>query len=77
VGGDHFDRAKFGVSAGTLRKWVGRAETDNGLRPGMTTDERQRLKQLERENRELRQANKILKSASASFAVELDCRGSR
>jgi transposase len=68
---------KFGVSAETLRKWVRRAETDDGLRPGLTSDERQRLKTLERENRELRRANEILKSASAFFAAELDRRPSR
>jgi transposase len=59
---------KFGVSSETLRKWVRRTETDEGLRPGLTTEERERLKQLERENRELRRANEILKSASAFFA---------
>jgi transposase len=69
--------AKFGVSSETLRKWVRRAETDEGLRPGLTTEERQRLQQLERENRELRRANEILKSASAFFAAELDRRPSR
>ena len=68
---------KFGVSSETLRKWVRRAETDEGLRPGLTTEERERLKQLERENRELRRANEILKSASAFFAAELDRRPSR
>ena len=68
---------KFGVSAETLRKWVRRAETDEGLRPGLTTDERERLKLLERENRELRRANEILKSAAAFFGAELDRRGSR
>jgi transposase len=68
---------KFGVSAETLRKWVRRAETDDGLRPGLTSDERQRLKTLEREVRELRRANEILKSASAFFAAELDRRPSR
>jgi transposase len=57
---------KFGVSAETLRKWVRRAETDDGLRPGLTSDEHQRLKTLEREVRELRRANEILKSAAAS-----------
>lgn len=57
---------KFGVSSETLRKWVRRAETNGGLRPGLTTDERERLKSLERENRELRRANEILKSAAAS-----------
>jgi transposase len=69
--------AKFGVSSETLRKWVRRAETDEGLRPGLTTKERQRLQQLERENRELRRTNEILKSASAFFAAELDRRPSR
>ena len=63
---------KFGVSSETLRKWVRRAETDEGLRPGLASDERQRLKTLERENRELRRANEILKAASAYFAAELD-----
>ena len=58
---------KFGVSAETLRKWVRRAETDDGLRSGLTSDERQRLKTLERKNRELRRANEILKSAAAFF----------
>lgn len=60
------------MSAETLRSWVRRAEIDGGLRPGLTTDERERLKALERENRELRRANEILKSASAFFAAELD-----
>jgi transposase len=63
---------KFGVSSETLRKWLRRAETDEGLRPGLTSDERQRLKGLEREVRELRRANEILKAASAFFAAELD-----
>src|SRR5215203_2949263 len=58
---------KFGMSSETLRKWVRRAETDDGLRPGLTTNERERLKTLERENRELRRANEILKSAAAFF----------
>ena len=58
---------KFGVSSETLRKWVRRAETDDGLRPGLTSDERERLKVLEREVRELRRANEILKSAAAFF----------
>jgi transposase len=59
---------KFGVSSETLRKWVRRAEIDEGSRAGLTSDERQRLKRLERENRELRRANEILKSASVFFA---------
>jgi transposase len=68
---------KFGMSSETLRKWVRRAETDEGLRPGLASDERERLKTLERENRELRRANKILKSAAAFFGAELDRRPSR
>lgn len=63
---------KFGMTHETLRRWVRQAETDEGLRPGLTTDERERLKALERENFELRRANEILKSASAFFAAELD-----
>ena len=65
---------KLGVHHESLRVWVRRAETDAGHRPGLTTDERDRLKQLERENRELRRANEILKSASVFFATELDGR---
>jgi len=53
---------------------VRRVEIDDGVRPGLTTDERQRLKDLERENRELRRANEILKTASVFFATELDGR---
>jgi transposase-like protein len=59
---------KIGCTAETLRKWVRRAEVDQGQRPGVTTDERERIKALERENRELRQANEILRKASAYFA---------
>jgi len=69
--------AKCGMTAETLRKWVRRAEVDGGARPGLTTDERERLKALERENRELRRANEILKSAAAFFARELDPRPPR
>jgi len=66
---------KIGCSAETLRSWVRRTERDNGLRPGLTSDERSRLKELERENRELRRANEILRKASAFFAqAELDRR---
>ncbi len=66
---------KFGCAAETLRSWVRQAERDQGKRPGLTTDERARLKQLERENFELRRANEILKKASAYFAqAELDRR---
>jgi transposase len=67
---------KIGCTAETLRHWVRRVERDEGLRPGLPTEEEQRLKQLERENRELRRANEILKKASAYFAqAELDRRG--
>ena len=66
---------KIGCSAETLRNWVRQAERDQGKRPGLTTEERARLKQLERENFELRRANEILKKASAYFAqAELDRR---
>jgi len=66
---------KMGCTAETLRKWVRQAERDQGRRPGLTTEERQRLKQLERENFELRRANEILKKAAAFFAqAELDRR---
>lgn len=63
---------KLGMSPETLRLWVRRAKTDGGLRPGLTTDERARMKELERENRELKRANEILKSAAAFFGAELD-----
>jgi transposase len=63
---------KFGISPETLRKWIRRAEIDEGSRPGLTTEERERLKVLEREVRELRRANEILKSAAAFFGAELD-----
>ena len=66
---------KIGCTAETLRKWVRQAERDAGKRPGLTTEERERLRQLERENFELRRANEILKKASAYFAqAELDRR---
>ncbi len=64
---------KIGCSAEALRTWVRRAERDAGQRPGLTTDERARLAALERENKELRRANEILRKASAYFAMaELD-----
>ena len=64
---------KIGCTAETLRKWVRRTEVDTGLRDGVTSDERARVKELERENRELRRANDILRKASAYFAqAELD-----
>ena len=67
--------AKIGCSAQTLSNWVNQAERDSGAKPGLTTDDRERLKALERENRELRQANDILRKASAYFAqAELDRR---
>jgi transposase-like protein len=66
---------KIGCSGETLRKWVLQAERDAGRRPGLTTEERARLKELERENRELRRANEILRKAPAFFAeAELDRR---
>jgi transposase len=70
--------AKIGCTAETLRSWVRQAERDQGLRAGLSSDERDRVKALERENRELRQANEILRKASAYFAVaELDRRSKR
>ena len=66
---------KVGCSRDSLRIWVKQHETDTGKRDGMTTAERDRIKELERENRQLRQANEILKKASAYFAqAELDRR---
>ena len=66
---------KIGCTPETLRKWVRRAERDVGQRPGLTTDVSQRLKDQEREIRELRRANEILRKASAYFAqAELDRR---
>jgi transposase len=66
---------KIGCSGETLRNWVRQAERDQGQRAGPTTDGRERIQALERENRELRQANEILRKASAYFAqAELDRR---
>jgi transposase len=65
---------KLGMTAETLRSWVRRAQVDDGVRPGLTSDERQRMKELEKENKELRRANEILKDASIFFATELDGR---
>ena len=82
-GGDHASRwaaigsiaAKVGCTTEALRQWVRQAERDQGRRPGPTTAEQERIKALEREVRELRQANEILRKASAYFAMaELDRR---
>jgi transposase len=67
--------SKIGCTAETLRKWVRQAERDQGKRAGLTTSEQERLKQLERENLELKRANEILRKAAAFFAqAELDRR---
>ena len=63
---------QLGINRDTLRGWVKQVQIDTGARPGLATDDRRRLKELEAENRELRRANAILKTASASFAAELD-----
>jgi transposase len=68
---------QLGIGSESLRNWVRQAEVDGGLRPGTSTDDKQRIAELERENRELRRANEILKSASAFFARELDPRPPR
>jgi transposase len=69
--------AKVGVSAESLRRWVRQAETDAGARPGVASAESERVREPERENRELRRANVILKAASIFFARELDPRPPR
>jgi len=63
---------KLQVNHETLRLWVRRAETDAGQRPGLSSDERARMKDLEREVKELRRANEILKAAAVFFGAELD-----
>ncbi len=68
---------KLGMTPETLRTWVRRAQIDGGLRPGLTADERARLKELEKQVKELRRANEILKDASIFFATELDGRTKR
>jgi len=68
---------QLGIGPESLRKWVHQAEVDGGKRTGLTSEERERMKLLERENRELRRANEILKSAAAFFGAELDRRSSR
>ena len=62
----------FGMAPETLRTWVRRTQVDTGTRPGITSDEHVRLKQLDRENKDLRRANAILQDASIFFATELD-----
>lgn len=67
--------AKIGCSAHTLNEWVKKAEVDSGARPGIPSEVEEKMKALERENRELKQANEILRKASAYFAMaELDRR---
>ena len=68
---------QLGIGAESLRTWVNQDEVDDGKRPGVTTEQRRRIAELEKENRELRRANEILKSASAFFAAELDGRRGR
>ena len=63
---------QLGINADTLRGWVKQAQVDAGLRPGVTTSESARIRELEKENAELRRANAILRTASAFFAAELD-----
>ena len=63
---------QLGINPETLRNWVTQAEVDAGDRPGTTTSDAQRLAELERENRELRRANEILKRAASFFGAELD-----
>jgi transposase len=65
---------QLGVHREALRTWIRQAEIDGGTRPGITTDDKQRIAELEKEVRELRRANEILKAASAYFARELDPR---
>ena len=66
--GDQVDRIKIGCASEMLRTWVRRTEIDQGIRGGMSTTDRERLKELEQENRELKRANEILRKASAYFA---------
>ena len=65
---------QLGMQRETLRRWFIEDEVERGSRPGLTRDERSRMAELERENRELRRANEILKSAAAFFGAELDRR---
>jgi transposase len=68
---------QLGIGDQSLRNWVAQAEVDRGNRAGLTTEERRRMVQLERENKELRRSNEILKSAAAFFARELDPRSTK
>lgn len=68
---------QLGIGPESLRNWVNQAAIDRGHRPGVTTEERRRIAELERENRDLRRANEILKAASIFFATELDGRPRR
>jgi transposase len=68
---------RLGINTETLRNWVQKAEVDSGQRPGTTSDDKKKIAELEREVRELRRANEILKAASAYFARELDPRHPR
>jgi len=68
---------QLGIGPESLRNWVKQTDVDNGMRPGVTTEQQRRIAELERENRELRRANEILKAASAFFARELDPRPPR
>jgi len=63
---------QLGIGPESLRKWLHQAEVDRGARPGTSTEDARRIAELERDNRELRRANEILRSASAFFAAELD-----
>jgi transposase len=65
---------QLGIGTESLRNWVKQADVDSGKRPGITTAEQRRIAELERENRELRRANEILKAAASFFARELDPR---
>ena len=65
---------RLGINTETLRNWVEKAEIDSGQRPGTTSEDKERIAELEKEVRELRRANEILKAASAYFARELDPR---
>ena len=68
---------QLGIGTGSLRSWVRQAEVDGGLRPGISSQDKERIAALEREVRELRRANEILRTASAFFAAELDGRRPR